>query len=353
MSSYQKFNAKQQLLMAATTFDEQWPSWCYSLFLLSNISSGQSNTDISQSLATHLATKETDSTTIKILTMPQSKKPQFKLNLGDLDLKARITFTTNQQDSQMVEDSRAAAVKRYQGYLCDSISCGFRPVLAEADYRSLNIAHGNQTQPSLRTRRFLNALPRLNTGCSRLNSGCPSSTRSPNKTRRPVNAMCPIGTKCPLNTKYQQKYKDPVSDYFSLAGGWQRYVGPEKRPFDWHNYMRKDAEHVLDSISRYMAITDDWRLHPPAKEDPPARAAREARQVQFYNSLMREVYGLEKLVDAMEANEPSDALLVELDGVWRYWTARNAVERAREERRLREEWARGFPHMRRLILQRK
>lgn len=281
--------------------------------------------------------------------MPQSNKPQFRLNLGDLDMKARVTFATAPKDTPMVEDLRAAAVKRYQGYLRDSISCGFRPVLAKAGYRSLNIANRHQSQPSLRARRLLKALPRLNTGHA-LNTGCPSNTGCPTKTRRPVNTMCPIGTKCPLNTKCQQKYEDQVPDYFSLAGGWERYVDPVERAFDWYNYMRKDAENVVGAIAHYRAIADQWRLHPPAKEDPPARAAREARQVQFYNSLMREVYGLEKLVDVMEGNEPPSDLRAEEYGEWRYWTARNAVEKAREERRWREEWARGFPGVRGLIL---
>lgn len=282
--------------------------------------------------------------------MPQSNKPQFRLNLGDLDVKARVTFTTTPKDTPMAEDFRAAAVKRYQGYLRDSISCGFRPVLAKAGDRSLNIANGHQSQPSLRTKRLLKTLPRLNT-CPRLDTGSAPSTRCPLNTRRPVHTMCPIGTKCPLNTKcHQQKHEDPVPDYFSLAGGWERYVAPTKYVFDWHNYMRKDAENVVEAIGHYMAITNDWRVNPPAKEDPPARAAREARQVQFYNSLMHEVYVLEKLVEVMEGNEPPNDLRAEEYGEWRYWTARNAVEKVREERRWREEWARGLPHMRLLVL---
>jgi len=71
----------------------------------------------------------------------------------------------------------------------------------------------------------------------------------------------------------------------------------------------------------------------------------------FYDSLMREATGLDKLVDVMQGNEPPNDLLAEEYGEWRYWTARRAVEKARCERSLREEWAKKFPDMRCLVLQ--
>lgn len=47
--------------------------------------------------------------------MYQSKKPQMKLNLGDLDMTKRLTSTTTTttaRDSPMIEESRTARVKR-------------------------------------------------------------------------------------------------------------------------------------------------------------------------------------------------------------------------------------------------
>ena len=164
--------------------------------------------------------------------MPQSKKPNFRLNLGEMDLTARITFTTNLHDAPMIEDFRAAAVKRYKGYLHDSIKCGLRPILARADHRSLNIAYGHQALPSQRTKRLLKALPRLDTGCS----------------------------------SREQKDEDSAPDYFSFCGGWERYVQRPSSPkdqdnFDWHSFMRADAEYALQSMQHYNAITEYNRVH--------------------------------------------------------------------------------------------
>lgn len=267
--------------------------------------------------------------------MPQSKKPQLRLNLGKMDLRARITFATNPQDSPILEECRTAAVKRYKGYLHDSISCGFRPVLAKADHRSLNIVNGNQSRPSPRLKRLLNALPRLNTGWP------------------------------PLTIRRPQRHEDAVPDYFSLFGGWERYVQPHcrsatdaekglqsglvKGDFDWHAFMREDAERVLHAMTRYEAIAAHQRV-PLANEDPAARYARDARRVQFYNSLMRECYGLEQLVIFMEANEPPCVRLVPMYDEWRYQKAEWAVAAARDERRWREEWAMEFPDTRLMVL---
>lgn len=256
--------------------------------------------------------------------MPQSKKPQLRLNLGDLDLRARITISTAPPDSPMMGDSRAAAVKRYKGYLHDSIQCGLRPVLARADPRSLNIANGNQSQPSLRMRRLLNTLPRLNTGWPPLTIGC-----------RP-------------------RHEDEVPDYFSLDGGWERYVQPPcdaavKGRFDWHSFMREDAERILYAMARYEAITAHQSVV-LANEEPAARAAREARRVQFHNSLMRECYGLDQLLILMKANEPPSVRLVPMYDEWRYRMAEWAIAAARDERRWREEWALEFPDTRFFVL---
>lgn len=267
--------------------------------------------------------------------MHQSKKPKFGLNLGDMDLRARIIISTAPPDSPMMEDSRAAAVQRYKGYLHDSISCGFRPVLARADHRSLNIACGNQSQPSLRMKGLLKALPRLDTGWP------------------PVKISCP------------RRHEDAEPDYFSLFGGWERYVqlpccsttAPEKCPqpttvkgsFDWHYSMREDAERILNAMARYEAIAAHQSVA-LANEEPAARAAREARRVQFHNSLMRECYGLDQLLIWMKANEPPSVRLVPMYDEWRHRMAVWAIEAARDERRWREEWALEFPDTRFFVL---
>ncbi|GAB7327912.1 hypothetical protein MBLNU13_g11692t1 [Cladosporium sp. NU13] len=256
--------------------------------------------------------------------MRQSNEPQFRLNLGDMDLRARLTSSTAPQDSPVMEDFRAAAVKRYQGYLHDSISCGFRPVLARTAYRSLNIANGNQSQPSPRMKRLLNALPRLNTGWPSLQICCP------------------------------QRHEDAVPDYFSLFGGWERYVqlpccAAVKGHFDWHSFMREDAQRILHAMDRCAAITAHHNV-PLANEEPAARAAREARRVQFYNSLMRECYSLEQLVIWLVANEPFSVRLVPMYDEWRYRMAEGAIAAARDERRWREEWAMKFADARFFVL---
>lgn len=267
--------------------------------------------------------------------MPQSKKPQLRLNLGDMDLRARITISTAPPDSPMMEDSRAAAVKQYKGYLHDSISCAFRPVLERADPRSLNIASGNQPRPSQRMRRLLNTLPRLDTGWPPLTIGC------------------------------QPRHEDEMPDYFSINGGWERYVqlpccfatGAEKclestavkGNFDWHSFMREDAERILYAMARYDAISAHQSVV-LANEEPAAREAREARRVQFYNSLKRECYGLDQLLECMKANEPPSVRLVPMYDEWRYRMAVWAIEAARDERRWREEWALEFPDTRFFVL---
>lgn len=260
----------------------------------------------------------------QLTTMPQSREPQLRLNLGDMDLRARLTSDTAPQDSPVMEDFRAAAVKRYQGYLHDSISCGFRPVLAKAADRSLNIANGNQSQPSPRMKRLLNTLPRLNTS-------------SP-----------PLTIRCP------QRHEDAMPDYFSLFGGWERYVHPPccaalKGNFDWHSFMREDAQRILHAMDRWTAVTAH-QLVPLANEKPAAHAAREARRVQFYNSLMRECYSLEQLVIWLVANEAPSVGLVPMYDEWRYRMAEWAVAAARDERRWREEWSMEFADTRLFVL---
>lgn len=268
----------------------------------------------------HIASKETDSTTI---TMPQSRNPQFRLNLGELDLTARITFTTNPHDTPMIGDFRVAAVKRYKGYLHDSMKCGFRSILARADHRSLNIACGHQALPSRRSKRLLKALPRLDTGSS------------------------PI----------PQWHEDSVPDNFSFCGGWERYVQRPSSPddqdnFDWHSFMRADAEYALNSMQRYNEITEYNRVH-LAKQDPAERAAREARQTKFFHSLDREVWGLEELVILMEAGKPEPGIIGTrpVRGEWRYSRAAEAIKEARDERRWRKVWAMQFSDTRLLILE--
>ena len=66
--------------MAATRTDGQLKSPCYILYLLSNISSSQSNSDISNTLTAHLASKGTDISTINIVYTAQLKNLQHTHN---------------------------------------------------------------------------------------------------------------------------------------------------------------------------------------------------------------------------------------------------------------------------------
>jgi hypothetical protein len=148
-----------------------------------------------------------------------------------------------------------------------------------------------------------------------------------------------------------------VPDYFSLFGGWERWVQRPSTPnehgsFDWHSFMRADAEYALQSMQRYQDITEYNHVH-LAKQDPAERAAREAREFKFYNSLLNEIWGLEKLVNLMEGNKPGPGIVGTrpVGGEWRYLRAVEGIRRARDERRWRKVWAMQFPDTRLLILQ--
>jgi len=255
--------------------------------------------------------------------MPQSRKPHFRLNLGDMDLRARITFATNPYDTPMLEDLRAAAVKRYQGNLHASIQCGFRPVLARVSHRTLNILNGNQSQPSLRTRRLLNALPRLETGQPQL----------------------------------EQRHEDSVPDYFSLFGGWERWAQPPPSisipnpfaTFDYYNYIRADVHYMAKALVRYHTVTMRNRRHATEQHDV-ERYAREAREGIFWLSLVSEKAEFERLVATMDANGAGYGVVMPPRWAeWRYWTTVQAVERAHWERARRAEWAMCFEDTRLLV----
>lgn len=265
--------------------------------------------------------------------MPEFKKPKCTLNLGDPDVAARITSTTVPQDSAIAE----CRVRRYQGYLRNSMIAGFSPALANAGSRSLNIAFGHQSPPSPRLRRLLNDLPRLDTGVG----------------QRPL---------------------EPEQDYFSLFGGWERKVQPPPRPairitptlsnadrvrlpadvvgyFDWYTVMSEEAQRAQMATDRYIAVTELNRIV-MARQEAADRAAREAREAEFYRSLLRETAIVDHAAFWMRENEePLLVGLVPMYDQWRYRTASKALERARDERRWREAWALEFADTRHLVMQ--
>jgi hypothetical protein len=97
--------------------------------------------------------------------MSAFKKPQLALNLGDMDLRTRITSICFASPDQA--EWRAAAVKRYKCYLYGSMQCVFAFLLKQADHRSRNIAL-IQGVPSQRAKRLLSPAPRYRrtAGCS-------------------------------------------------------------------------------------------------------------------------------------------------------------------------------------------
>jgi hypothetical protein len=132
----------------------------------------------------------------------------------------------------------------------------------------------------------------------------------------------------------------------------QRPSSPDVQDnFDWHNFMRADAEYALQAMARYNAITEYNRVH-LAKQDPTERAAREARETKFFHSLWTEVWGLEELVNVMEAGKPEPGVIGTrpVRGEWRYARAAEGIKRARDERRWRKVWAMQFSDTRCLIL---
>lgn len=216
------------------------------------------------------------------------------------------------------------------------MKCGFTPVLANAGYRSLNIARGHLSPPSSRVKRLLNALPRLNTACP-------------------------------------QEPKEPAEDSFSPFDGWQRYAEAAARPamniapsptdsarlpclctvvgyFDYETVLRNEMQLVYAATDRYITVTD-WNLAHLAHQSAAQRAAREEREAQFYRSLQSEAFTLDRCKAAMRANEPIFVGLVPAYVEWWYRTAREAIEYARAVRRGREEWAVQFPDTRFLAMQ--
>lgn len=262
--------------------------------------------------------------------MSPSKKPQFTLNLGDLDATVRITSTIPTTQDSGIAESRAGAVKRYKGYLHKSIRAGFSPVLANADYRSLNIAFGHQATPSMRTRRLLKALPRLDTG----------------QEQSPVVAI--------------------EEDYFSLAGGWELYV-QEPQPdlcmppplsyadrvrrnaergefFDWFAALQEENAHVRRATDRYKAFKK-LNPRPMGRESRADRFAREARSAEYNYSLLRERGIICRAECLLITTRLPDYMLglVPLCDEWRHRPYQQAIAQMLAERRWREKWAAMYP----------
>jgi hypothetical protein len=278
--------------------------------------------------------------------MHHSNNPKFKLNLGKLDERVRITTTTTTPPpDSAVAEFRSATVKRYKGYLHNSMIAGHTPFLANVDYRSRNIALRYLSPPSPRARRLLKTLPRLDTGRKR--------------ERGPL---------------------EPEEDYFSLGDGWQKMIKPKYRPpiritptladahkvilpadvvgyFDWYAVMREEAQRAQMATERYIAITQANRMRMGVAPNQDAADFYSApckfcvREAQFRRSLERERAILDNIINCMFNGEPNLVGLVPMYDEWRYRTAAHAIERAREERRSREEWAMGYAHLRCMVVQ--
>lgn len=280
--------------------------------------------------------------------MHPSRKPNFKLNLGELDVFARYRTTTTwtPQDFAIAK----LRVKRYQGYLRNSMIAGYTPWYANAGHRNRSVALGHQSPPSPRMRKLLKGLPRLDTAAQ------------------------------PLET---------VEDYFSIGEGWQKMVEPPSRPalhitptlsnadrvrlpsdvvgyFDWRTVMREEAQRAQMATERYIAITELNRIVMTRADGAHmncfackvfvtkscfACKAREYREDEFRRSLEYERKILDNIILCMLTSEPELVRLVPMYDEWKYRTAAKAVEHARAVRRSREKWAMKEPDLRRLVMQ--
>jgi hypothetical protein len=256
------------------------------------------------------------------------------LNQGDMDLRTRITsicFTSPDQ-----AEWRAAAVKRYKGYLYDSMQCIYTYLLKHADHRSRNIALGLQGVPSQRAKCLVSTLPRLATGAQ------------------------------------QDALAEPEC-YFSIRGGWERWVWPMELPpspeptpeqkqeaaerawrcaqiVDYNNWywtMSQEAERAGMPTEDYIAITQA-NLRRMQQREKALRQASEARIAKYWRSVQLECTILDNLAHNMQATYV-DIVIVPMYQEWRLKCANRALEQARAERASREAWANEFPDTRRLV----
>jgi hypothetical protein len=266
-------------------------------------------------------------------TMSAFKKPPT-LNLGDMDLRTRITSICFASRDQA--EWRAAAVKRYKGYLYDSMHCVYAYLLKQADHRSRNIALGLQGVPSQRAKRLLSALPRLATGAQ------------------------------------QDALAEPEC-YFSIRGGWERWVWPMVLPAspeptpeqkqeaatrawrcaqivdynNWYWTMSQEAGRAGMPTEDYIAVTQA-NLRRMQRQEEALRQASEARIETYWRSVHRECTILDNLAHNMQATYV-DFVIVPMYQEWRMKCANAALEQARAERTRREAWAIEFLDTRRLV----
>jgi hypothetical protein len=276
--------------------------------------------------------------------MRQSNNPQFNLNLGMLDARARFfTFAANTSTLPdfAVRAFRAGAIRRYKGYLRDSMICGYRSWYAKADHRYRSMALGYLSPPSPRMKKLLNALPRLQTA------------------PEPVPST-------------------PEQDYFAFGGGWSSVYAPSPPPrpvpaaptypgwgritrptdvvgyFDWPTVVRQETRLTQAATDRYLAINAINRFAATINDKAVLPCpARRIREVEFYRSLERERGTLCDITTCMAEHEHE----LQLVGLapdfdeWKYKTAKEALERARNERRWREAWAVQCPDTRPFVTQ--
>jgi hypothetical protein len=256
------------------------------------------------------------------------------LNLGDMDLRTRITSICCSSPDEA--ELRAVAVKRYKGHLYDSMHCVSAFLLKEADHRSRNIALGLQAVQSQRAKRLLSALPRLNTGA-------------------------------------EEEFLAEPECYFSISGGWERWVwlmelplSPEPTPEqkyeaaeraarcaeivnynNWYWIMNQEAGRAAMPTADYIAATQANRRRMEQREEA-LRQASEARIAKFYRSIDRECEILDNLAHNMRSTHV-DIVINPMYQEWRIRSAGAALEQARAERASREAWANEFHDTRRLV----
>jgi hypothetical protein len=209
------------------------------------------------------------------------------LNLGDMDLRTRITSICFASPDEA--EWRSAAVKRYKGYLYGSMHCVFAFLLESADHRSRNIALGLQAVPSQRAKRLLSALPRLDTGAE------------------------------------QEALAEPEC-YFFIRSGWERWVWPMELPLspeptpeqryeaadiakrcaeivnynNWYWTVSQEAGRAGMPTADYIAITQA-NLRRMQQRETTLREASEARIAKFWRSAHRECTILDNLARNMQA----------------------------------------------------
>lgn len=264
--------------------------------------------------------------------MSAFKEQQSTPDQGSVDAMPSITSTATTTPAEA--EWRAAAVKRYKGHLRDSMQCGLAAVLKRVDHRSRNLALGHQARPSKRTKGLLSTLPRLKIGAQQ---------------------AAPAQPEC----------------YFSLGGGWERWVPPAQLPpsleptpeaqncktcklhneqleyLNWYEEMAQEAGRAGMSTADYIAITqaNQERMR---REEAANRAASEARFQNYYQSLLRERTMLLSEHAHMLQTEPAIVVHPAYQK-WRLENSRCRMAGARAERKQREAWAMQFPDTRRLV----